>query len=218
MFCAHLWNRTTSGQVSICMPFSFRSTIPVPDAQNIRQTNNHVNLHTHRGVQDATLEIFKSYLFANFSVFTDFHFTLHPHRIVHFLTSGLLHHAVLVKVDGLEPPLTEPKSIVLPLHHTSLGEGVYPPMLALLGGTLLEVFLRYFHVLWAGLEPAFTSKSYPNLFAEGLEPTSLYFASSTSRLTDACYHYTMLLRLKVCASTNSATKASVGHFPMLLNN
>lgn len=25
-----------------------------------------------------------------------------------------------VKVDGLEPPLTEPKSIVLPLHHTSV--------------------------------------------------------------------------------------------------
>ena len=62
---------------------------------------------------------FKPYLFANFSVFTDFHFALHPYRIVHFLTSGLLHHAVLVKVDGLEPPLIEPKSIVLPLHHTS---------------------------------------------------------------------------------------------------
>lgn len=72
-------------------------------------------------------------------------------------------------------------------------------------------------VLWAGLEPAFTSKSYPNLFAEGFEPTSLYFASSTSRLTDACYHYTMLLRLKVCASTNSATKASVGTIPHILN-
>ena len=72
------------------------------------------------------------------------------------------------------------------------------------------------NVLWAGLEPAFTSKSYPNLFAEGFEPTSLYFASSTSRLTDACYHYTMLLRLKVCASTNSATKANVGTLPHLI--
>lgn len=78
LFCAHLWNRTTSGQVSICMPFSFRSTIPVPDAQNIRQTNNHVNLHAHRGVQDATSEIFKPYLFANFSAFTDFLFCAPP--------------------------------------------------------------------------------------------------------------------------------------------
>lgn len=160
LFCAHLWNRTTSGQVSICMPFSFRSTISVPDAQNIRQTNNHVNLHVHRGVQDTTSEIFKPYLFANFSVFTDFLFALHPHRIVHFLTSGLLHHAVLVNVGGIEPPLTEPKSVVLPLHHTSLGEGVYPPMLALLGGTLLEVFLRYFYVDRAGLEPARTYKAF----------------------------------------------------------
>lgn len=125
MFCAHLWNRTTSGQVSICMPFSFRSTIPVPDAQNIRQTNNHVNLHTHRGVQDATLEIFKSYLFANFSVFTDSHFTLHPHRIVHFLTSGLLHHAVLVKVDGLEPPLLNPVSPA-PVAIPQIGVGYRP--------------------------------------------------------------------------------------------
>ena len=107
-------------------------------------------------MQDATSEIFKPYLFANFSVFTDFLFALHPHRIVHFLTSGLLHHAVLVNVGGIEPPLTEPKSVVLPLHHTSLGEGVYPPMLALLGDTLLEVFLRYFYVDRAGLEPART--------------------------------------------------------------
>ena len=172
------------------MPFSFRSTIPVPDAQNIRQTNNHVNLHVHRGVQDATSEIFKPYLFANFSVFTDFLFTLHPHRIVHFLTSGLLHHAVLVKVDGLEPPLTEPKSIVLPLHHTSLGEGVYPPMLALLGGTLLEVFLRYYHVLWAGLEPARTYKAFC------IATLTLY----------------AIIEFKD-ASTNSATKASVGRIP-----
>ena len=35
-----------------------------------------------------------------------------------------------------------------------VGRGCCPPMLALLGGTLLEAFLRYSHVLWAGLEPA----------------------------------------------------------------
>ena len=54
-----------------------------------------------------------------FSGFTTSLFALHPHRIVHFLTLGLLQHAVLVNVGGLEPPLTESKSIVLPLHHTS---------------------------------------------------------------------------------------------------
>lgn len=101
----------------------------------------------------------------------------------------------LVKVDGLEPPLTESKSIVLPLHHTSLGEGVYPPMLALLGGTLLEVFLRYSHVLWAGLEPAWTYKAFC------IATLTLY----------------AILELKD-TSTNSVTKASVGHFPTLLNN
>lgn len=68
-------------------------------------------------------------------------------------------------------------------------------------------------VLWAGLEPAFTSKSYPNLFAEGFEPTSLYFASSTSRLTDACYHYTMLLRLKYVRLPISPPKQGVGTLP-----
>lgn len=128
---------------------------------NIRQTNNHVNLHAHRGVQDATSEIFKSYLFANFSVFTDFHFALHPHRIVHFLTSGLLHHAVLVNVGGLEPPLTEPKSVVLPLHHTSF---IGLSRLSELRNLRVQLVLhacpsvRWYEslrfVLWAGLEPA----------------------------------------------------------------
>ena len=54
-----------------------------------------------------------------FSGFTTSLFAHHPHRIVHFLTLGLLQHAVLVNVGGLEPPLTEPKSVVLPLHHTN---------------------------------------------------------------------------------------------------
>ena len=77
------------------------------------------HLHFHRGMQDATSGIFKPYLFATFSGLTNSLFALHPHRIVHFLTLGLLQHAVLVNVGGLEPPLTEPKSVVLPLHYTS---------------------------------------------------------------------------------------------------
>lgn len=111
---------------------------------------------------------------------------------------------------------------MLPLHHTSfIGLSRLSELRNFCVQLVPHVYpsVRWYEslrfVLWAGVEPAFTSKSYPNLFAEGFEPTSLYFASSTSRLTDACTHYTMLLRLKTCASTNSATKASVGTLPHL---
>ena len=87
--------------------------------RNIYGRKQSYHLHVHRGMQDATSGIFKPYLFATFSGLTNSLFALHPHRIVHFLTLGLLQHAVLVNVGGLEPPLTEPKSVVLPLHHTS---------------------------------------------------------------------------------------------------
>ena len=75
-----------------------------------------------------------------------------------------------------------------------VGRGCYPPMLALLGGTLLEAFLRYFHVLWAGLEPARTYKAFC------IATLTLY----------------AIIEFKD-ASTNSATKASVGTLPHVLS-
>lgn len=81
--------------------------------------NNHIT-STSTVVCKTLLRGFSSHTYSRlFSGLTNSLFALHPHRIVHFLTLGLLQHAVLVNVGGLEPPLTEPKSVVLPLHHTS---------------------------------------------------------------------------------------------------
>lgn len=119
------------------------------------------HLHVHRGMQDATSGIFKPYLFATFSGFTTSLFALHPHRIVHFLTLGLLQHAVLVNVGGLEPPLTEPKSVVLPLHYTSfIGLSRLSELRNLRVQLVPHVYpsVRWYEslrfVLWAGVEPA----------------------------------------------------------------
>lgn len=88
--------------------------------KKIRHTNNYVT-STSTVVCKMLLRGFSSHTYSRlFSGFTTSLFALHPHRIVHFLTLGLLQHAVLVNVGGLEPPLTEPKSVVLPLHHTSV--------------------------------------------------------------------------------------------------
>ena len=119
------------------------------------------HLHVHRGMQDATSEIFKPYLFTTFSGFTTSLFALHPYWIVHFLTLGLLHHTVLVNVGGLEPPLTEPKSVVLPLHYTSfIGLSRLSELRNLRVQLVPHVCpsVRWYEslrfVLWAGLEPA----------------------------------------------------------------
>ena len=117
--------------------------------RNIYGRKQSYHLHVHRGMQDATSGIFKPYLFATFSGLTNSLFALHPHRIVHFLTLGLLQHAVLVNVGGLEPPLTEPKSVVLPLHHTS-----FCPTAVRLINLSYNFNEKINLVLWAGFEPA----------------------------------------------------------------
>lgn len=55
----------------------------------------------------------------------------------------------VVNVGGFEPPLTEPKSVVLPLHHTS---GC--PTAVRLINLSYNLNEKINLVLWAGLEPA----------------------------------------------------------------